>query len=57
MNKVMSVVLMITGIVFMGILSLLYSFSTVEISTGIYMGLWCLCIAMVRVSAAMNCEV
>ena len=45
MNKMMSVILMVTG---------LYSFSTMNIPTGIYMALWCACIVMVRVSTDVN---
>ena len=55
MNKMMSIVLMVTGIVFMVIISVLYSFSTMNISTGVYMTLWCICIVMVRVAANLNC--
>lgn len=55
MNKMMSVILMVTGIVFMGIISILYSFSTMNISTGVYMALWCICIIMVRISVGYNC--
>lgn len=55
MNKMMSIVLMVTGIVFMVIISVLYSFSTMNISTGVYMTLWCICIVMVRAAANLNC--
>ena len=55
MNRMMSIVLMVTGIIFMGIISILYSFSTMNISTGAYMALWCIGIVMIRVSAGFDC--
>lgn len=55
MNKMMSVVLMVISIVFMVMISVLYSFSTMNIPTGIYMTLWCACIVMVRISAGLGC--
>jgi hypothetical protein len=39
----------------MGIISILYSFSTMNISTGAYMALWCIGIVMIRVSAGFDC--
>lgn len=56
MNKMMSVVLMVTGIILMVIISGLYSFSTINIPTGVYMTVWCVCIAMVRMSTSFKCE-
>ena len=56
MNKMMSVILMVIGVVFMGIISILYSFSSMNISTGVYMTLWCVCIVMVRIAAAHDCN-
>ena len=55
MNKMTSIMLMITGIVFMGIISIIYSFSTIEISTGMYMILWCICVGMIRFAAGSGC--
>ena len=56
MNKWMSIFWMITGIVFMMIITVLYSFSTMNIPTGIYMILWCACIMMVRRAAGNDWE-
>lgn len=55
MNKMMSMILMVAGIVCMAVISIMYSFSTVEIPTGVYMALWCICIGIVRVSMGMDC--
>lgn len=51
MNKMINITLMVTGIVFLGIISIIYSFSTIEIPTVVYMVLWLFCIGIIRIAA------
>lgn len=52
MNKMMSIVLMITGLILMCGISIIYSFSTIEISKVMYITLWCGCIVLIRLAAS-----
>lgn len=50
MNKMMSVVMVGFAVVFMIVISGVYSFSTIEISKMAYMAMWVACIGIMRIA-------
>ncbi len=51
MNKILSNMVTICGVIILGIISVIYSFSTVEISKVMYITVWCVCIGLIRMAA------
>ena len=54
MNKMMSMILMVLGVAFMCVITLIYSFSSFEISKTMYVLLWFACIGLVRIAAGLG---